>query len=753
MNIITPINPMLTDEHVLAVNPKPLPDGVVTVRKRINAFQGRSLSADALTDLQTSRMAHQSMLGKAVSSGVVRGLDVTFVQPQKFEVRPGMGLTASGEDIFLGGSRNFNLADLPVLIQQSAGTPPSVKGFSELKSNAAILLAVPITFTYNSVPLGPANKFVPRDPVDDPFAGLQDIDGCLFALYPLSSNATLDPTKPSFRNDLVQAIFAEERGFENGAHHKWEEQGLPLALLGFNADLSVQFIDRASVVRRGGQTTPRTSVVSGVGTPGLRHAQLEQFGEQLGSLTALPDRLSDLQQTFPKLPPVGFLPRRLAGFESDDSIFPSTFNLRAVPVPQDQIDIIVRECVSLDAIDLAKGEDIELAFPVPIKDYDPMLMWEDSISPKFDEVIDDFLKHLRERQVHRKIVTTISDELALVSNGNFEVQPQDLLFGVGGLDEAFANRRLTKLISGTQCGFAPSGSGITLTLDESLYAWVWLDKDVTKFVVNTGGFRNFDRSPELVIIGNEGSLFRCVWGKSEKTKNDIFAPPRELPTPERWVRISVTALDYLQAKSTIILSHEPSIGANMDFNAFGFEVEGGTAFISSFGTLDSKDKESPLFLDALPEGGTSEIIPSNVKEWPWADPASFLGEDSYGTAYIQKSRVVPKFDEFTKKISGLKFLGSDADRLSKLPLSALVEVLQAQIRATTDAIDLAFLMARANTFRVREFMLGSDAASRLATSPALADVVKQDTSARVTGEQLQSFLEKSNFNFTRKITQ
>ena len=142
-------------------------------------------------------------------------------------------------------------------------------------------------------------------------------------------------------------------------------------------------------------------------------------------------------------------------------------------------------------------------------------------------------------------------------------------------------------------------------------------------------------------------------------------------------------------------------------------------------------------------------VPSSDKPWPWADPVSTNDEDGYGTALQQDLRVIPQFDQFVATVLKSDFLGADKLRLSKLPLATLVDVLMAQIKATTDAIDLGFLMARANTFRVREFMLGSDAASRLATSPALADVVKQDTSARVTGEQLQTFLEKNKFNFTR----
>ena len=756
MNIITPINPMLTDEHVLAVDPKPLPDGVETLRKRINAFEGRSLSADALTDLQYARVAHQSMLGRAVSSGVVRGLEVDWLKtPDSFVIRPGMGLTATGEDIFLGGSEQFKLANLPVLIPQPTDKPPRILGFSELKSNtdavssrAAILLAVPIIFTDNSVPPSPPNKFVPRDPVDDPFAGLQDSDGCMFALYPLPSSTPLDPAKPSFRNDLAQAIFAEERAFGNGECHRWEEHGLALALIGFDADFNIQFVDRASVVRRGGQSTPRTSVVKNTGNRSLWHAQLEQFGEQLGSLAALPDNVADLQKKFPKLPPIGFLPTRLAGFESSDSIFPSTFSLSAVPVPEDQLEIIIRENISLDAVDLSKGEKIELAFPVPAKDYEPRLMWQDNIAPDFDNAINDFLKQRNDQLARREIVHIAHEKLSLARTGDFDFQSGGDALAPDELDARFAGRRLTKLDSNNSLAFKAYQNKAVLGLGDSLYIRAWLGSDVTKFVLNASGFANFDLNRAKPT---KASLYKFVWGNSDRVEGGVFDKGHELPKAENWVSISVSCLDCLQSKLINPASSKLSSGSNMEFGAFGFEVEGGKILIAEMGILDAAGNEKAFLSDSLPEAEPQKDIPSNFETWPWTNPTQLIDEDGYGTALQQNLRDIPQFSKFIEKISKLDFLGVEASRLSELPLANIVDTLTAQIKATTDAVDLGFLMARANTFRVREFMLGSDAASRLATSPALADVVKQDTSARVTGEQLQTFLEKNKFNFTRGV--
>jgi hypothetical protein len=331
MNVISPIDPLLTDEHVLAVDPL---DGAQAIRKHLNAFQGRALSAQALSELQISRMAHQSLLHRSLTPGIVNGLEIAWrpkqlpkpdvlEQPDFLVLSPGFGLTASGEDICIGTTQQFKLADLAVLVPQVGRGQAIVQQFPALITNqdalatrTAILLAVPISHRSNDKLPPPQNIFVPRDPVDDPFAGAVETDGCLFALYPLSLASLtdaanpLDPQKNSFRNDLSRLIFAKEQRRANGNHHPWEEEGLPLALVGFNTDWTIGFVDRSSVVRNGGRKVTR-SVIPGTGNPALWQARIEQFGEQLGGLDRLPEKMADLQQTFPTLPPVGFMPKRL----------------------------------------------------------------------------------------------------------------------------------------------------------------------------------------------------------------------------------------------------------------------------------------------------------------------------------------------------------------------------------------------------------------------------------------------------------
>src|SRR5262249_9625069 len=78
MQIVSGIGLPLADEHVLSADPNlasELPD--VWLR-RMNAFPGRSVSADALTAEQEARAGRIRLRGQSISAGVVRGLGVTL---------------------------------------------------------------------------------------------------------------------------------------------------------------------------------------------------------------------------------------------------------------------------------------------------------------------------------------------------------------------------------------------------------------------------------------------------------------------------------------------------------------------------------------------------------------------------------------------------------------------------------------------------------------------------------------------------
>ena len=87
---------------------------------------------------------------------------------------------------------------------------------------------------------------------------------------------------------------------------------------------------------------------------------------------------------------------------------------------------------------------------------------------------------------------------------------------------------------------------------------------------------------------------------------------------------------------------------------------------------------------------------------------------------------------------------SQFDELSKLDelgLTRFIALLESRSAAADDAVDLGFTKAQTDIYRVRQLMLGTAAGTRLATSPALAQIA-QGESARATRETLADFVRR-----------
>ncbi len=83
----------------------------------------------------------------------------------------------------------------------------------------------------------------------------------------------------------------------------------------------------------------------------------------------------------------------------------------------------------------------------------------------------------------------------------------------------------------------------------------------------------------------------------------------------------------------------------------------------------------------------------------------------------------------------------DFSRIDELGVSGFIDYVKQKADAADDAVDFGFLRTRTDIYRVRQFMLGTDAATRLSTSPALAEIAK-GTSAVATQDELSKFVER-----------
>lgn len=125
-----------------------------------------------------------------------------------------------------------------------------------------------------------------------------------------------------------------------------------------------------------------------------------------------------------------------------------------------------------------------------------------------------------------------------------------------------------------------------------------------------------------------------------------------------------------------------------------------------------------------------------------------VAEDTYGTSVIHPANGAPSttvtaFEVLRTELDTATPL-SDAEvaELPKRGLSPFIQFLEDKIRRANDTVDFGFLQVQTNIYRMRQLMLGSDAASRLVTSPALASIA-QGESALATREDLANFLKQS----------
>ena len=137
MNILKTLASPLKGEQVVGASPPLAPVVDAGWQRRLNLFTGRSLSDTALTLEQEGRAGRLAMSGRALSHGVVTGLEVKAEdEPEAWpvgvgalrwhlQVTAGTGLTAHGEDIVIRENLRVNLDDLHVILELPPEAAPA----------------------------------------------------------------------------------------------------------------------------------------------------------------------------------------------------------------------------------------------------------------------------------------------------------------------------------------------------------------------------------------------------------------------------------------------------------------------------------------------------------------------------------------------------------------------------------------------------------------------------------------------------
>lgn len=796
MEVRTPIRSSLEDEHVIGVDPPLKPDLPRVWRRRMHAFTGRAISDKALTAEQDMRSGLQRLQGLALTAGIVTGLDAmagrlsigTAPGQAYIDLAPGLALARSGEDVTVGSARQILLSALPLILPVAvadalgsdgtiAAPPPAAATavadrFAELAPmtsrlapplprriamtlgkaidkpaadnlpRAAILVAQPIKATV----LGRQGDDCPPDPRDDPYADLQRIDGCRLLLYVWPGEMVAKEPGPDYaypvpgpawRSQLAWRVFDAEAALQGDEMHPWESWGVPLALVGFNPDWTLAFVDRAAVTRRGGAPCSRSPLVPQVGTPLLWQARIEQLVEHM---SALPDlEAPTLRAALGRVPPAGVLPASCFDpIARRQQFFPGGFALSAVPIPQSNLDLAVREAALLAPINLSTSDRVELLVPVPDPLYEPGLLETAQVDGAFAEAITAFTADRSVWLTRREYVRRRYDRLMESVSGQAITWPASASppseIVPGPVSEPLNLARIRRVAAGGGTKIHGLTTTATLPINSGDTIWFWVR------ITDPTGFAGL--SLRFAFPGKPSEFAAGVfWGDSTglpiaSDAAPSLAPRRvgELPSAGEWRRIEMPA-------SNEWLAAGGPLGGRF-VSGIEFAQRGGTIDYGAFGKTTAQGEETTWLADEAPGPAKFNLgDPTKPATWPWADAADrdFGGLGDFGTTRQDDARLVVAIESL-KKEWNQTFLAADREQLSEIGLDGYLDIVDSKIKASNDAIDLGFIRARSDIYRVRQFMLGADSASRLVTSPSLADLAVRDEGARATSEGISKFI-------------
>lgn len=615
-----------------------------------------------------------------------------------------------------------------------------------------ILIAQPVTATI----LGRQTDNCPPDPRDDPYADLQRIDGVRFALFMwpgemLARNTSgndysMPPIGPAWRNQLAYRIFDMERSFQGEEMHPWESWGTPIALIGFNDDWTLNFVDRASVVRRGGAPRSRCKLVPQSGSPGLWQARMDQFVEQVAALPVID--ADSIQKTVLRLPPACVLPADLfdAG-SARQRVFPSGFGMNAVPIPMSNLNLALREASALIPFNTAVPDRVEMLVPVPDSMYDPGLLLPASVDDKFRVVIEAAVKDRDLWLVRREHVRRRIDVLMEGVSGHaigwplLSSPPAEFLAQPGALPPLYTTRiRLMAAGNEAITHSVECANSLNIDAGDTLFFWVRIAEGVSVKGLSLKMAPPAD-FPTTAALAWDKSVY---WGDPD----GLLLPGSgakltarkigELPSDGVWTR--------LEARADAAWQEDGKGATGYAACAFEFGQRGGSVDYAAFGKIDAKGQEYLWINDEAP-GFSIFRVDDKVGAWRWQPVADRTadGINDYGTYVEADCRRMRVLESFKTKWQQ-DFLSPDMRRLNETGMDAYLTEIEGRLKATNDAIDLGFVRARADIYRVRQFMLGADSAARLVTSPSLADLAIRDEGARVTSTGISEFIRDTKLN-------
>jgi hypothetical protein len=146
--------------------------------------------------------------------------------------------------------------------------------------------------------------------------------------------------------------------------------------------------------------------------------------------------------------------------------------------------------------------------------------------------------------------------------------------------------------------------------------------------------------------------------------------------------------------------------------------------------------------DALPPGATAGPVDVSTFTGPWTwigMPSLAPPEDDFGTRLDGEEVRVEALDQLRADLAVGPLLPDELAGLGRTGLESFVRALDERVRRADDHVDFSFLRVQSDIYRLRQLMLGTTSATRLATSPALANIIGSE-SALTVRDQLLDYL-------------
>ncbi len=265
-------------------------------------------------------------------------------------------------------------------------------------------------------------------------------------------------------------------------------------------------------------------------------------------------------------------------------------------------------------------------------------------------------------------------------------------------------------------GFGGASATLQAGAGEALFAWVWLDPNAP---------------PSAVLLEWRGAqgVRQAFWGLDRIPAADQAGLVRRrvgaLPRPGRWTRLTVAVDgdDGLQAAGLVL-------------NGMRFAVAGGGAAFGASGALGAVGSagtpgaERVWFAGALPAGAQAE------GNWRFLSARELHAPTSAGrNGQVQAALAL--YDD----VALAPLSAHERYQLFARGLEGFIAFLKARTDRVDDLVDFNFVKVQTDIYRVRQLILGSSAATRLAVSPALAGIAQAETAVAST-ERIAGFFDE-----------